>query len=587
MDALPHWAARAGLTLAASLFLLPFLNPHHGLPIPSFYTEWLALVGGCLTVACFPFATGAPLRIPLVAAAPLLLAIVVAIQQANGLSPYAELTLATTGYLLWCAALMFAGANLDSRFTLRQVAIALASAALAGSLANTLFGAVQLYGLISGNNAAPGFLVSPLAPGSERIYGNLAQANHFSSYLLIGVNAALYLRNAEKLTRCQTWLAIITLALASILSGSRGQVLYWALTLLLWKDFFVGSLRENVRMAASITILVLLAASIYLIFGHETGSLWFSHGLSRLLSWGDLSGHRLYLARHAVQMFLEAPFLGVGFHQFAQHMFEQSVAIPETGTHWIDVHSHNVFLQLLAVTGILGLLAVAIPLARWVADFHHLPRSNEKKWALATLGILGMHSLVEYPLWYAHFLGIAALLLGMFSAGGLTVTAGWKTRAVLATAGCCGIFVLALYATDYRTVESKIYGAEQAAVKTDGFANPGKDALLAVYRRKLFSRHIELTQPGWVVDDASPLAEKLALSGRVIRFAPSEGIAYRHAILLAANGDTQAAVTVLRLALAAYPQGREAFKQRVEALSRQNPALFKPLLNLLEFGSHA
>lgn len=581
MNALPRWTGRAGLALAATLFLLPFLNPHHALPLPSFHSEWLALAGGCLAIACLPFTASGPLRAPLIATAPLLLAAVVVIQQANGLSPYAELTLATTGYLLWCAALMVVGANLDRRFTPRQVAIALASAALAGSLANTLFAAFQLYGIGGGIGTMAGLPVSPLAHGTERIYGNLAQANHFSSYLLIGVNAALYLAHAGKLTRSQAWASIGAIALASSLSGSRGQILYWALTLLIWKGFFLGSLRQNIRMVIFVAIPAVFAAALILVVRHEPGTPWLGQALSRLLAWGDLSGHRLYLARHAVRMFLDAPFLGVGFHQFAQHMFEQALAIPETGARWIDVHGHNLFLQLLAVTGILGLLAVVLPLAKWALDFHRLPRSDEKKWALASLGILGLHSLVEYPLWYAYFLGIAALLLGMFSAQGLTATVGWKAKAVLAAAACYAIFVLGLHIADYRIVESRIYGAERTTVKS---ASPDKDALLEVYRGKLFSRYVELTQPGWVVDDASPLAEKLALSSRVIRFAPNEGIAYRHAILLAASGDASAASRTLKLALAAYPRGREAIRERLEHLSTRDPVSFRPLLDMTESG---
>lgn len=586
MNALPLWAGRAGLALAATLFLLPFLNPRHALPLPSFHAEWLALVGGCLVIACIPFTASGSLRIPLIASAPLLLAAVVGIQQANGLSPYPELTLATTGYLLWCAALVFAGANLGKRFTLRQAAIALASAALAGSLANTLFAAIQLYGIGGGHGAAAGLLVSPLAPGSERIYGNLAQANHFSSYLLIGVNAALYLVNAGKLTPSLAWAGIIAIALASSLSGSRGQILYWALTLLVWKDFFLGSLRQNIRTAISVAIPALLAGSLFLIFGHQSPPQEIGHPLSRLLAWGDLSGHRLYLARHAVRMFLDAPFLGVGFHQFAQHMFEQALVIPETGTRWIDLHSHNLILQLLAVTGILGLFAVALPLTRWALDFHRLPHSDEKKWALATLGILGLHSLVEYPLWYAYFLGIAALLLGMFSTTGLTVTANWKAKLLPAAAGSGGLLALSLCAADYHAIESRIYAPEPTTSLVGISNSPAKDALLKIYQRKFFSRYIELTHPEWVVNDKAPLAEKLALSSRILRFAPNEGVAYRHAILLAANGDTQASLGALRLALAAYPQGREAFKEKIEVLSRHNSVQLKPLLDLVESGSY-
>jgi len=265
-------------------------------------------------------------------------------------------------------------------------------------------------------------------------------------------------------------------------------------------------------------------------------------------------------------------------------MFEQAVSMPEAATRLLDVHSHNFFLQLLAVSGGLGFLAVTLPLIRWTLDAYSIPSCHEKKWALATLGILGLHSLVEYPLWFAYFLGIAALLLGMFSSRNWTVVADWKMRALVVAAGGSGIFLLLFYAADYRTIESMVYDPPQTKTMITGHDSAGKEALLEVYQRGLFARYVELNQPGWVVKDAAPLADKLLLSRRAISFAPNQEITYRHAILLAANGDTNESLKMLRLALAIYPQGRQATRERVGILARQNPILFKPLLDLIESG---
>jgi hypothetical protein len=157
-------------------------------------------------------------------------------------------------------------------------------------------------------------------------------------------------------------------------------------------------------------------------------------------------------------------------------------------------------------------------------------------------------------------------------------------KGLVVAAGGSGIFLLLFYAADYRTIESMVYGPPQKQAMIARRDSAGKEALLEVYQRGLFARYVELNQPGWVVKDAAPLAEKLLLSRRAISFAPNEEITYRHAILLAANGDTNDSLSVLRLALAVYPQGRQATRERVEILSRQNPILFNPLLDLIESG---
>src|SRR5260221_8675569 len=41
--------------------------------------------------------------------------------------------------------------------------------------------------------------------------------------------------------------------------------------------------------------------------------------------------------------------------------------------------------------------------------------SSERCWAIGVLAIMGLHSMVEFPLWHADFLGAFALLFGLAS----------------------------------------------------------------------------------------------------------------------------------------------------------------------------
>ena len=571
MERVRAWTVRAAVALP---FLLPFLNPVHDLPIPSFYSEWLSLACGCLALAAV--AGAAPLRIPAVSLAPLLLLAVVLVQAAMGYSPYAELTAATGGYLVWCAALMGAGASLSSRFPLAGLLVPCAWAALAGALLNAAAAAIQYYEGFAATIVAPAFVVSPLRD-PHRIYGNLAQANHFASYLVIGANAALYLHKAGRLPRGWTWAAVLALAGAALGSGSRSLIPFLLLSMAVWREFFAFHLRRPPRGATALAMLALVAALAAFAIRHPQVVHSLGLTLSRFSTWADLVPFRAYLYEHAVRMFLQQPLLGAGFNAFAYRMFGQALVMPQTASHWVDINGHDIFLHLLAVSGVLGLLAVVLPLGAWMAQFRKFPGSAEKRFAIGVLLVIGLHSLVEYPLWYAYFLAPAALMLGLFSRRSAAVPGGRAAAALVMLACVLGLYDLLRYAHDYREVATRIY-----AQGPDRDSGADRGALMVVYRAGRFSRYVELTHPEWVVSDSSPVGDKLALNSRVIRFAPILEVAYRQAILLAADGQSAAALDALRLARAAYPQGERIAAARIAALAESQRDLFGPLRDALQ-----
>lgn len=59
-----------------------------------------------------------------------------------------------------------------------------------------------------------------------------------------------------------------------------------------------------------------------------------------------------------------------------------------------------------------------MPLAIWARQVLRTEHSAAQWWMLATAGVLAIHSMPEYPLWYGHFLGIPALLLGVSTTRG-------------------------------------------------------------------------------------------------------------------------------------------------------------------------
>src|SRR3989337_246267 len=110
---------RASVLLIGLAWTLPFLQPWHRFPLTGFYSEWLAFALGL--AAALPLLRRAPwrdARIPMIALAPLGLAVVLAVQVALDRVPYAEQALTAGLYLLWAALMAVLGHALGRRLTL-------------------------------------------------------------------------------------------------------------------------------------------------------------------------------------------------------------------------------------------------------------------------------------------------------------------------------------------------------------------------------------------------------------------------------------------------------------------------------------
>jgi len=76
----------------------------------------------------------------------------------------------------------------------------------------------------------------------------------------------------------------------------------------------------------------------------------------------------------------------------------------------------------------------------WLIQCSRAQRTVYHWWGYALLGVLAIHSLLEYPLWYAYFLGVAALTLGMLDTTTYRLELRRLGRLSLATIlllGCC------------------------------------------------------------------------------------------------------------------------------------------------------
>jgi hypothetical protein len=116
-------------------------------------------------------------------------------------------------------------------------------------------------------------------------------------------------------------------------------------------------------------------------------------------------------------MIAASPWTGTGFGEF--NLAWSMTAFANRPTAFFD-HTHNLPLQLMVELGlphallVMGLLALAL----WQGWRRSVNAADDatalaSRTAFVLLLLIGLHSMVEYPLWYAYFLLPAALIWGL------------------------------------------------------------------------------------------------------------------------------------------------------------------------------
>lgn len=575
-------AANSRLFIHASLFLiglawtLPFLQPWHRFPLTGFYSEWLAFALGLAAALVLlhkkSWQDAAP---PVVAIAPVGLIVVLGLQAALGRMPYAEQALTATLYLLWASLLMVLGQAIRRELGMTPVATTLAWFLLAGGAISALVGLLQHYQISTPFDSLVG------RKAALQVYGNLGQPNHFAAYLTLSLASTTYLFSCRRLHGALAAGCIALFLLLLAVAGSRSTWLYLGALIVL--ALLLHRLRrdDGSRRIAVLACWLLpgfLAAQwlVTLPFMAPAGVELVTERLFQMASGIE---PRLQMWGEAWDMFLSAPLLGAGLGQFAWHHFLHQAATGATAAPGVFNHSHNVVMQLLAETGALGASVIVGAVLLWLADLRRAKFGLEAWWLLALLSVIGIHSLLEYPLWYAYFLGMAALLLGLGAERVFVLRLARAARAVVGLGIIAGWLNLMGVLSPYREFERLVFSSEQRsppAAKEQDFAR----ALANVHREPLLVPYVELAVAYGITPSKEKLSEKLELTTRAMHFAPVDVVVYRQALLLALAGRGEAAREQFERSLRVYPGERAAVVAELENLARRYPAELTPLLEL-------
>ncbi len=515
------------------------------------------------------------LPLPATLGIPAVLVLTLLLQFMLGRLAFQQIGLLYAVYLLWAGLLLILGRQLADTIGLSRLAGVLASAFALGALIGAAIALAQWIGIAGG--------VPWIFPRlGNAAYANLGQANHHVHYSWLGIASLFYLRGRGWLSRPLLWLALLPIALGSVISGSRSVFLYPVIILLA----IAWARRRDPRgMTASLWVdaAVLLPAVIALSYFGSWASSYFPGAAS-------MSGSRLYesvsgpsvrmaLVRTAWSVFLDQPWLGQGAGNYSWASF--LAAAGRTGDEPFQVaeHAHNFILQGLAEFGGPTVVVVLALLLSWARCFVGRPWGLEQFWCAAVLGIGAVHALLEYPLWYTYFLGPTALLLGATDSSRAISLGGRRVAIYLLLVALAGISILGSLRTDYAAID--------AASNQPLAAHPDRERAWQISMARLLGLHKESLLSPWALLAFAELAEpsreqikdRITLCERGIRFAPARSLLTRCAMQLAIGGREADAERLIHSVLRAFPTERAATVDELSKGALTFPEI-KPLWQL-------
>lgn len=564
----------ASLTSVLLLCALPVLQPFHRLPLTAFYTEWLAFALGLgVMLVLLDRRAWISAGLPWLALSVFVLALLLIVHGALGWSPYFGIALTGALYLIWAGLLMIAARALVQMAGTETVFAVVAAGLAGGALLNAAIGMIQYFNWITPFNA----FITRLQ--SAAVFGNLAQPNHFAAWTTLGLLSLAYLHGRSRLPLPAYALCVLPLLFVMGVSGSRSPWLYLLLAFAcaFWLRMASGAADRTARR-------LFLSTGLFLILHYAmqlaVGAGWFTlderpavTAIERLFSGAESVSDRIGLWRVAWAIAIEHPVTGIGWGAFAGQYFDYISRPGILGPNALFNNAHNILLQFFVETGVAGIVLVVAPLVAWLVHVLRGRLDPDRWWLLALLGVFGIHSLLEYPLWYAYFLGIAAVLLGLGSGPVFVPRLAKWGRSFTVAVVMVGVYNLAVLWADYSQFE-RLFRPTPAQRESSDFPT----LIARLHGNALLAPYVELSSAFPLEIAEQNLAGRLLLIQRVTRFSPIPVLIHKQVLLLALAGRPAEARELLVRIRRTHPAASAEFDRELMRLGREYPARFRPLI---------
>ena len=255
---------------------------------------------------------------------------------------------------------------------------------------------------------------------------------------------------------------------------------------------------------------------------------------------------RLSLCETAIRAWLSAPLAGIGVGGFAWAQYTiprpwaGSIAMPPA------FNAHDILLQLLAETGLIGAGLFVAALVLWLRAAARRTETGPTPWRTWAVGMVSVelvHSLFEFPLWNANFLGVAALLMGFCDPRLHRMTSGLISRGL--ALGAAGIGAVILFTTLHAELALLYWGTMPPELRSDPVLRQMQEQAMSRVKRSLLAPYGDV-----ITALALPVARdnaeaRIAFLERPMHFWPTAALVQKQILLLAMTGSNDRALALL------------------------------------------
>jgi len=535
---LPRLGSIVFLAVLVLAWTVPYAIVGHTYPIPTFYAEYAAAVLYvlvCVIVGVLVLISPSRRRAtsPRVAIVPLAFAALLLVQTVVLHTEQPSMNFLGAGALLLAAIAVHAGYWISRLKADRDAAVWIAWALMAGGLFALFCQLVQLFH--AEVRFAP-FVVAYNVTMDRRPFGNMAQANHLATYISFALAASVYLVQSRRLPFVLWVLLACAYSVGLALTVSRTPWLQTGVIVVIglvmaWTDqrtaVLVDGWQKSRRWLVPIVTLIafMVMNTVVRTLDHRYGWQLAESAADRFSDPGQISP-RLSLWKYGWTMFVNHPLLGVGWGEFPRFQYQ---LVEQLGRVEIANNSHDIVVDVLAKTGIVGGAIVILGFGFWAWRTLRTPITTTRLFAITLLCILGVHALVEYPQQYLFFLLPVAFLVGLLETESMTRLPPMATGVGYSTLTLAGVLLAYPVLSDYHRAETLYYGnqpeLEYRAAPSLAFGAWGEFGLATLLPL-----------------NTEDLPKKLAMTQRAIALLPGEVVLRRYAILQALQGDNSSAL---------------------------------------------
>ena len=563
--------ASFSIFMLALMCVVPFLSPHHYPPIATFYNEWIAALLGLLAAIFLLRKPTSEFVFPMIALVPIGLILILAIQIPMGKALYWQNHYLIMLYLALAALMMVLGANLKERVSLQSIVPALAWAVILGGMISMSIIVLAKFGFA--DKEPWSFFIRDYSAS------HIGQINHLANYLALGLASVIYLFISDRLKKLGAGLLAFVFVLGLAYTGQRMAVLY--IVVLSLAGWWLARRCEQPETRARAKYLLLIMPFFILaelVVPLMTFLEVTSTPVDRVAATMGRESQRLNYLEQAWQLFLQYPVFGAGWGEYGWHNFNITDQYPsQTG---LTNHAHNIVFQLLAEMGILAAGFLLAGIIWWLFRQRLGEFTPERWWILALLAVLGIHSLLEYPLWYAYFLVVGALILGL---GEQSVIRKRLQFTPLLFAGFLvfGAWSMGNLLQHYHKLEQTLMAFKLKQVE-ESQINSILDELNTMRKSSPLTPFVDNVIIRILPNHPQLLADKLVINEKVVHFWPGKSETYTHASLLMMNNHKDAGMEMMRMAIKHFPDYPKRYLPIITGEMMRGRTAVVPLVFMLQ-----